>query len=150
MIDENKLEKEWMLEWHDWPGEEPMQDEPPFSVSVLLETRVGYAVGYYNSKRKEWMLDDVTTNQQTIIEVTAEITRWAYLENTTEKAAHLRETGQLIEWHPYPDEKPEKEGNYIVTKDGVVDMLFFSYGRFYSEGVTAWAHLLAPVKKQEI
>ena len=76
---QEKIDSLIKLEWHDWPGEEPIPDEQPFSVSVLLETSVGYAVGYYNSKRREWMLDDASTNQQTIIDVTAEITRWAYL-----------------------------------------------------------------------
>lgn len=63
---------------------------------------------------------------------------------------HLRETGQLIEWHPYPETKPEKEGYYLITlrRDDALVMSIYFINRF-PVGTTAWAHMPAPAKKSE-
>lgn len=42
-----------------------------------------------------------------------------FLSGAAWAESHLRETGQLLDWRPYPEEKPEKDGPYIVKSDGV-------------------------------
>lgn len=66
------------------------------------------------------------------------------------------EQNERIEWHPYPEEKPTKEGTYLVTKKyeeevciatSGFSIVFGSFcgGRF----VTAWAELPKPYEDKK-
>lgn len=72
------------------------------------------------------------------------------------KEAEQRLKDSIVEWHPYPKEKPTKEGTYLVTiKYGneeeacVLTSVFvgtyncFGGGRF----ITAWAELPKPYEE---
>lgn len=54
-----------------------------------------------------------------------------------------------VKWHPYPKEKPKREGVYLVTlKDEEVTSDWFNSGyfRFYVDDVIAWAELPEPYR----
>lgn len=54
-----------------------------------------------------------------------------------------------VDWHPYPEEKPKREGVYLVTlKDEEVTSDWFNSGyfRFYVDDVIAWAERPKPFK----
>lgn len=53
-------------------------------------------------------------------------------------------------WHPYPEERPSKYGNYLVTCDDS-DVLECRWDSdlFEELGVVAWTELPKPYKKEE-
>ena len=57
-----------------------------------------------------------------------------------------------IEWHPYPKEKPPKEGLYLITlKFGNTKDVSMGYltKDIYSNTLTAWAEIPEPYKEEK-
>lgn len=70
-----------------------------------------------------------------------------------------------IPWHPYPEEEPSKEGNYLVTlSDGNIAIdsyvtdwfdgdpkatVFYRWGENDEEDIIAWTELPKPYKKEK-
>ena len=58
----------------------------------------------------------------------------------------------VIEWHKYPDEKPPKEGLYLITlKFGNTKDVSMGYltKDIYSNTLTAWAEIPEPYNPEE-
>lgn len=56
-----------------------------------------------------------------------------------------------VDWHPYPETKPKKDGIYLVTTlAGEVDTDVFQLGDFdfYMSEVIAWAELPEPYRSE--
>lgn len=57
-----------------------------------------------------------------------------------------------IEWHPYPKEKPTKDGLYLITlKFGNTKEVSMGYltKNIYSNTLIAWAEIPEPYKEKE-
>lgn len=57
----------------------------------------------------------------------------------------------VVKWHPYPKEKPKREGVYLVTlKDEKVTSDWFNSGDFYFyvDDVIAWAEKPKPYQPE--
>jgi len=65
--------------------------------------------------------------------------------------AHIRELEAANRWHPYPAEKPEKEGTYLVQVPAPTDMYVDSWvdDKWYEcYDTIAWRELPAPYKEE--
>lgn len=61
-----------------------------------------------------------------------------------------------VKWHPYPEEKPKKEGNYLTTvgllRENYINMDFYyitekrEYFAYSNPLVIAWAEMPEPYK----
>lgn len=72
------------------------------------------------------------------------------------EAAEQRLKDSIIEWHPYPQEKPTEEGIYLVTLENIlgdrnVRVLEFKSKTFWTasqwSSVVAWAELPKPYEE---
>lgn len=66
----------------------------------------------------------------------------------------LKESNEVV-WHPYPEEKPTRRGNYLVTlnvgggKKMICTLCSPQTGDFNTDSVLAWAELPEPYKEED-
>ena len=79
-----------------------------------------------------------------------------HLSNIPEISAKKESRYAVIEWHPYPQEKPEEYDEYLVTVKDEQDLFTFTTywlpegNTFidFSRDIVAWAELPEPYKEQ--
>lgn len=74
-----------------------------------------------------------------------------HLSNITEPSSKKEIRYAVIEWHKYPQEKPPKEGLYLITlKFGNTKDVSLGYltKDIYSNTLTAWAELPKPYEDE--
>ena len=72
--------------------------------------------------------------------------------------SHLRETGQLLDWRPYPEEKPEGDGgDYFIAfrhagpeKASVIATHGHKSNMWLEAKVYAWAYMPKPPQPDEL
>ena len=127
-----------VIEWHKYP-----QEDLPMIGRYFLTIRGHYGnfVDIFRiSPEKEWMRKFVVA--------------WAELPEKYDK----RKTKNVkFNWHPYPEEKPEEFGNYILTvknkkKRNISTSHWFNNTRDFcnedDEQILAWAKFPEPYKEK--
>ena len=74
-----------------------------------------------------------------------------HLSNIPEPSAKKESRYAVIKWNPYPQEKPPKEGLYLITlKFGNTKEVSMGYltKDIYSNTLTAWAELPKPYEDE--
>ena len=79
-----------------------------------------------------------------------------HLSNIPEPSAKKESRYAVIEWHPYPQEKPEEYDEYLVTVKDEQDLFTFTTywlpegNTFidFSRYIVAWAELPEPYKEE--
>ena len=81
-----------------------------------------------------------------------------FLSGAAWAESHLRETGQLLDWRPYPEEKPEGDGgDYFIAfrhagpeKASVIATHGHKSNMWLEAKVYAWAYMPKPPQPDEL